>query len=255
MRYRPVWEAAGQRPNKIYHPIKTPQKMQIEERLGQIFQQQSHWGVDLYALTTLQPLLKDSYLPFTRFSLRPSSLSMILNDVIVNQRRTIIEFGSGVSTIVLARLIRQHEMEAKIISVEHSERWSGIMNKAIRREGLTHIVTLVHAPLAPCPIAGSLNDWYDMDRIGECIEGCQFDLVIVDGPPAYEKDKETARYPAIPFLFNRLTANAAVYLDDANREGEKRILEYWAEEYSLPFTILSGTLGYSHRGENFDPTY
>src|SRR5690242_11048593 len=45
------------------------------------------------------------YDTLTTFSMMPSTVVHILNDMVINDRKMIIEFGSGNSTIFIARLI------------------------------------------------------------------------------------------------------------------------------------------------------
>lgn len=43
-----------------------------------------------------------TYLPHSKSSLNYSSINSLLNDVVINNRKNIIEFGGGLSTIYLA---------------------------------------------------------------------------------------------------------------------------------------------------------
>jgi hypothetical protein len=46
---------------------------------------------------------------------------------------------------------------------------------------------------------------------------------------------EEGRYPALPALGDRLTADAAVILDDVDRPGERAIIEAWERETPFRF--------------------
>ncbi|NND61781.1 MAG: hypothetical protein HKN48_01165, partial [Flavobacteriaceae bacterium] len=52
-----------------------------------------------------------------------------------------------------------------------------------------------------------------------------FDLVIVDGPSAAENAE--VRFPAFPFIYDRLKTSFIVFLDDIRREGEQKIFKNW----------------------------
>ncbi len=65
--------------------------------------------------------------------------------------------------------------------------------------------------------------WYDF-RADEMLPEA-IDLLAIDGPP--RKLDPLVRYPARPRLFLRLRPGATVFLDDAGRAGEKRVLELW----------------------------
>lgn len=54
-------------------------------------------------------------------------------------------------------------------------------------------------------------------------------MLIVDGPPG--RVNKDARYPALPLLHERLNPGAHVFLDDATRPDERRILTQWLAEF------------------------
>ena len=63
--------------------------------------------------------------------------------------------------------------------------------------------------------------------ISEKIKESEFDMVFVDGPAAWEEGKSMIRLPALPFISKYLCDDFSIFLDDAYREGEKRISEIW----------------------------
>ncbi|HEY4111756.1 class I SAM-dependent methyltransferase [Puia sp.] len=209
-------------------------------------------GDDIYALNLMQPLLKGTYLPFTLSSLRPACLAFILNDIVINDRKNVLEFGAGISTIMMGRLIKTNSLETRIISVEHNSRWVEILKGIVLAEGLEDHIGIVHAPLVPCCVATCHTDWYDTTVLEPVIGNRTFDMVLVDGPPAYEPPKMEARYPALPFVYNRLAARSILVLDDAEREGEKAVLARWTAEFPLRFNLAAGSLACSSRGDDFN---
>ena len=54
-------------------------------------------------------------------------------------------------------------------------------------------------------------------------------MLVIDGPPM--PVGPLVRYPAGPILFPKLAPGAAVFLDDAPRDDEKRIIERWMQEF------------------------
>ncbi|WP_276483907.1 class I SAM-dependent methyltransferase [Paraflavitalea pollutisoli] len=207
---------------------------------------------DIYSLGLLQPLLQDyPFLPITGASLRPYCLVHILNDIIVNRRKSIIEFGSGVSTILIGRLLKKNRLEARLISVEHNEEWCGVLQEQLTREGLGDRAEVIHAPLTDSVLGLDGNEWYDRDLLSRRLDDRRFDMVIVDGPPAWQQGREKARYPALPFILDRLLPHYSLYLDDANRSGEQSIIELWKNEYGIRFINAGNTLAYTRIGEVF----
>jgi hypothetical protein len=207
---------------------------------------------DAYALSLLQPLIVGyPYLPFTAAALRPFALAHILNDIVVNERREIIEFGAGLSTVLIGRLIRQNRLEARLLSVEHSEAWAEALQEKLRKEGLGDLVRVVYAPLKATGLSECSGEWYDLGGEDLRLEGRRFDMMIVDGPPAWEKGRELARYPALPLMKAGLREKHAIYLDDANRPGEQEVLRRWEVQTGFQFKITGGTLAYHYGGDSF----
>jgi hypothetical protein len=207
---------------------------------------------DVYSLGLLQPLMTGyPFLPFTGSAMRPFCIAHLLNDIVINNRKNIIEFGSGISTIMTGRLIRKNNLTTTLLSVEHDKNWAIVLEGILKNEDLQDVVKVLHVPLTDCKLVADNDQWYDIDMLSQHIEGRQFDMVIVDGPPAWVKGKEKARYPALPFIQSKLASRFSIYLDDANRQGEQVILKLWQALYSFEFAITGGTLGYYYRGDSF----
>jgi hypothetical protein len=184
----------------------------------------SGWtAADVHAWQVLAPLAGE-YLPWSSAALRPSALVAILNDVVVHDRRRGVELGGGISTVYLARLLARRG-RGELVTLEHDEGWLAFLGEALARERLLERVTLAHAPLAPHPLAWE-GEWYDPAALPDG----PIDLLVVDGPPAWEPGTERARYPALPALLDRLADDATVVLDDLPRPGEQAVLDRWEAE-------------------------
>lgn len=228
----------------------------LQEKSGQLERwclQQSNKANDVYALGLLQPLLANRpMLAFTDSALRPYCMVHILNNIAVNARRSIVELGAGISTILMARLLDQNGLDAKIVSVEHDAGWLAAVRRMLEAEGLAARVELAHAPLAPCDLARGDNLWYDLAALDAALPASGIDLMLVDGPPAFQAGKGDARYPALPYMYPRLAKNAAIYLDDLDRVGEKRIVESWEMDYPVKFGGGGPSLAFASIGESFN---
>ena len=65
-------------------------------------------------------------------------------------------------------------------------------------------------------------------------------MMIIDGPPGHLC--KCARYPALPYFFERLDNNACILLDDANRTDEKEMIDKWIQDYpSIKKETVEGT--------------
>jgi predicted O-methyltransferase YrrM len=67
---------------------------------------------DRVAVETL-PFLAGPELPWSEWAMRPSAIALLVEEM-VRGRRAVVELGSGVSTIVLARAA--HELGARLVS-------------------------------------------------------------------------------------------------------------------------------------------
>lgn len=190
-------------------------------------------ALDYVQISRLFP--ESNFIPFTTWSISPSVILHILNDIVINKRQNIIEFGSGASTLYIARLIQTLKLDVKYYCVESNEEWAQELKKELTRHNLQDVVTLVCAPVTDAPKIICWKDqklWYDTDILERALGSTNtIDLVIVDGP--FGGSTPYARYSAIPFLRDRLSTNFGVFLDDAHRVEEQEITQQWAEILNL----------------------
>jgi Methyltransferase domain len=185
---------------------------------------------DLHAWQILRPLLDEgSYLPWSTGAMRPAGLVLVCNEIVHRGRTRIVECGSGVSTVVLARLLRQRGGGAAIVALEHDAQWAALVTDMLRRESLLDIARVVHAPLEGDP------PWYACSALMEMPD--HVDLLVVDGPPACAPGQGRRRAPALAAFGPRLTEAATVILDDVNRPGEREVLTCWESETPSRFTV------------------
>jgi hypothetical protein len=208
---------------------------------------------DIYSFNLLQTLINGyPVLPFTGSSLRPFCMAHVVNDIIINERKCIIEFGSGISTIILGRLLKKNNLTTTILSIDHNADWLKFLNKSKEINEIKDQVQLIHAPLKASNYSIDDMMWYDTTILSKETSGKVFDMVLIDGPSAYQPTIEKSRYPALPFVINKLACNSSIYLDDANRPGEKYILQEWGKHFpSIKFFIKGHTLACAHIGESF----
>lgn len=208
---------------------------------------------DNYAMGLLQPLINGyPFIPFTGSSLRPFCLAHMVNDIIINSRQNIIEFGSGISTVIIGRLIKRNSLNTTLLSIEHDAGWVDALKGILKNEQIDDVVTVKHAPLKPCKLALENNEWYDLKILKDHTKSKKFDMLIIDGPPAWEANKGKARYPAVDFISKKLSKNFSIYLDDAVRKGEQEIIKKWETDYGIQFKIAGKTLAYYYGGNAFN---
>jgi hypothetical protein len=176
--------------------------------------------------------------PWPASAIAPSALKMVINDIIINQRSTVIEFGAGLSTVYLAKVLK--DTGGRLISIESDCQWAQLVQGWLAAEGLSEAVNMVIAPMAPCSIGIGGLEWYDTDIVKNAIRDDMIDCVLVDGPIAYKAGMGLARYPAIPTIKHRLADRFSIFLDDTNRPGERQITESWGRELGTTFSNFEG---------------
>lgn len=163
------------------------------------------------------------------WALSPTGLLQLLDLATAPSVRTVVECGSGVSTIYLAWVLRD-EPGAKLISLEHEPGFARVTRNRLRELGLESVAQVRLAPLETVTIGDWSGDWYALDSMGD-LEG--IDLLLVDGPP--RSTGEQARYPALPILETRMSEDGIIVLDDADRPDEREVLESWCGQ--RPWTL------------------
>lgn len=174
------------------------------------------------------------------FSMNVYGLAFIKNEIVLNKRVNLLEFGSGLSTIFMAMVVKKYGIDAKVTSVESDIAWADRINGCASRMQLSSIVNIIHAPLIKDSSVGLNNQWYDQTILSEKIIALSgFDMVVIDGPPAYRDDIALSRFMAVPFIMKFLGPNFSIFLDDADRSGEMRVLEMWKQQFNLVFNIYN----------------
>jgi hypothetical protein len=169
------------------------------------------------------------FIPMTTWSISPSTILHILNDIDINQRRCIVEFGSGISTLYIAKYIKSVHRKIQFYSVESNKEWMSKLQIQIESLELQDYVTLIYAPIEKVPSSFSYKSqdiWYSTNELDTELNAVfDIDVVIVDGP--FGGITPYARYSALPFLKNKLASKFSIFIDDVGRSEENEILKEW----------------------------
>jgi predicted O-methyltransferase YrrM len=188
----------------------------------------------------LLPELGLSYIPWTTASLRPARIRALLNEVVIHQRKSVLEFGSGISTLYLAKYFDGSD-KGQVISVEEDEEWATIVEGYLEELGVSQDrFQVLRAPLQPFDGAQNPDLWYDTEVLETELRKQNFDMVFVDGPVSWGNENKSARYPALPFVKDRLQEDSVTFLDDAEWGDQKKILRRWATDYGLETELVAG---------------
>ena len=234
----------------MFRKIKKSLKKVVDLRFIQIKDyQQTNFNYSLIS----QLFKKDSFIPFTNWSLSPDLILHVLNDITLNKRRSIIEFGSGSSTFYIAKLIQTLDLKStSFVSIESNKEWFKEIQRQLRIYGIQDYVKVIYAPVIKVPDDlkfKSQESWYDIQELNSQLNpNLQFDLVMVDGPIGGKSP--FARFSAIPFLKQRLGEKYSIFLDDIHRQDEQQIMREWEHSLSCRqqknkyYAVLSNSSGF-----------
>lgn len=149
-------------------------------------------------------------------------LLLLARQVLAQKPELVVEFGSGVSTVIIARCL-QLNGRGRLLSFDHDEGFAELTRRRLRRGGVAAEVRA--APLRP-GLAGYGGSWYDHGALPDGI-----DLLVIDGPQAWRQGQEESRGSAAPAAFGKLAPGAIVLLDDAARPGEQRVAARWRIDF------------------------
>lgn len=159
----------------------------------------------------------------TGWAAHPVLVSTILECVKENDTHTVLELGSGSSTIITSYYLEALGGDRKLISLDHDAVFMEKTRKQVHIHELEHTASVVHAPLTN----KNGTTWYDLSNLS--LEEGSVDLLVVDGPPL--KTCRKARKPALYELKKYLSDRAIVIMDDAFREDERSIAKDWIEDF------------------------
>ena len=212
-------------------------------------------SLNTYLETGLQPLL------FGGWAIDADLANYLVRKLELESYDLVIEFGSGTSTQLIARVLGQKtgstdkvsleydgavssqqvkslDLPQRILSFEQDKTHFDNTRALLAKEGLSHLVDLVLAPLVPTPLTGQqvtpaplfYSCEQNIARIAQVFEGRSARiLVLVDGPFSPQKDP-LVREPALAMLLQHLSAHQLEFLlDDYQREGEQQVAEHWQQ--------------------------
>lgn len=160
-------------------------------------------------------------LPYTpNWSAAPDFLELIVAHALAAKPATVVECGSGLTTLMLARCCALSG-GGHVYSLEHGAEFAARTRAELARYGLEAQATVLDAPLRTCTVGGREFQWYALGGLPEV----RIDMLVIDGPPGFIQ--RHSRYPALPLLRDRLAPGCVVYLDDAARPDEREIVALW----------------------------
>jgi hypothetical protein len=190
------------------------------------------------ALQSIRDLFPEAvYLPPTRgWAGSPDFLLKLVELVITESPNYVFELGSGVSSVVLGLALNKFN-NGKLLSIDHDVNFAEKTKKFIEINKLKDTVEVMYCPLSVYQYKESMWDWYDLSKVS--FEH-KIDLLVVDGPP--RKLQERSRFPALTILIDKLSSDATILLDDANRVNEQQVIKDWVyylNQHNIRFELTT----------------
>jgi len=143
---------------------------------------------------------------------------------------TVVELGSGASSLVCAKALQLHG-GGRLVSYDQHAGFVAATAQWLREEGVA--ADMRHAPLQHRSPDWP-GTWYSLQDVPESI-----DLLIIDGPPWVVHPFVRG---AADVLFDRLSPGGMVLLDDASRPGERVIARRWRQRWpGMTFERVAGS--------------
>lgn len=153
------------------------------------------------------------------WSLGEDAYRAILEDLRSESAKSIVEFGSGTSTLRLSRDLAN----ARVLSIESDDGYLEQTRRSLETYGGRGQVELSLRPLRWQRYGLSWFRSYEPGPFPDHV-----DAVIIDGPPiATRRGREACLYQ----VFSRTRVGTRFYLDDFRRDAERRIVDNWLRAY------------------------
>lgn len=165
--------------------------------------------------------------PLRNWAISPDAMSWFLVELQGRAEPSVVEFGSGQSTIITAAFLEKHG-GGRLLSVEHDKDYAAVIRHQLECCGLDHRVTIVIAPLVDQEPVGLIPQCKSYDL--RLLPDQSIDVGLIDGPPM--AFGETTRYFPLQWAASHLSSKGAIYLDDAARPGEQRAVAAILERFS-----------------------
>jgi predicted O-methyltransferase YrrM len=168
-------------------------------------------------------------------------LALLVDHILAAKPRLVVEFGTGASTLVIARAM-QKAGGGQLISFDQHPDFVDATRRWLADYGLE--ADLRSAPLRASP-DGWPGLWYDHGPLPMGI-----DLMLIDGPPW---SIHPLTRGAASSLFDHVAPGGTVMLDDAARPGERLVARRWRKarpdfDFVLDKSGTKGTLIGRRRG-------
>ncbi len=161
----------------------------------------------------------------TDWPMASDSLTFIVSLIANLRPKHILEFGTGISTYVMAKACSMLNLKCKITSIDHDPEFGeAVARRYLDTIKTTNEINFLFSPLvARCFGEKHLPSYYIKQEQADSLSVA--DLVLIDGPPSYLGGREGILYQTMDYA----APGTIVLLDDANRNEEKNIIHNWRD--------------------------
>ena len=155
------------------------------------------------------------------WELAPDVLRLLAALVARVKPRHIVEFGSGVSTLVFAYAAARSG-DCLVSSIDHDPKFSTASMDALATAEGAELVSLQFAPLVARVRGGGLYPSYLVDP-SKLASASPADVILIDGPPGVLGGRMGMLDQALEYA----QSGSIVLLDDASRDDEQKAIGAW----------------------------
>lgn len=193
-------------------------------------------SAEISSMFFLANRIGEVFIPISGWTMRFTNVLELERLIVLQSPKVVIEFGSGLSTIVMAESLKRLG-GGSLVSVDSCEDWRDVTNSELERRGLDSIAKVYHAPIVQ---SGERGRWYDFDP-SSYLNGSSIDLMVVDGPPTHGRDS-ASRSSALDACISSLSKDATIVLDDVDRPSEQAVLKNWLDCLPRASTRIVGAI-------------
>lgn len=159
----------------------------------------------------------------TSFSISDHTLMWLWNFLNTNKPKSIVELGSGLSTLVFAIFAESCSGEKpRILSIDHDQNWLDQTRSRIQQLGLQDHIDFQLCKIGDLNLSGTDTKGYLVDSNMVQSSVGSPDMILIDGPPG-----KIGRFGTFPSVVKAIGGSADIFLDDALRPAEQEIAESW----------------------------
>lgn len=175
----------------------------------------------------LRNLDKKVDVKWDRGMIAPDLANYLIQKIYLTRPEKILECGIGLSTQIIGECLKNIG-KGNLVGLEHDPQWVQSVSKLLEEKQIDDRIEIISAPLQEYHMENREFQWYS--RLEQIKAHGPFDLVFVDGPPAF-KPTDPGRIGALFALKSSIKSGGILLLDDGGRPGEQTAVQEWIKVY------------------------